>query len=353
MIRWDGRGSTPSANETIRAYRCNIYPCLRTYKGNISSGRLDEEIVNESGDVFTTVTVPGNGATVRSVADLHCLDSQDQRQDLKQLGYQFNDTTRWLAYNGSLVNGTMASPVFGNSSYFGECVTSHPNQITDLCNGNQTTTKGREIVPPRCIYSIGHITYSSLNENLWKAMFSGSVRNSWSYGHPGYDGQEALTALWYAGSGNGTLEDVQGLMRSMTDTLTAYIRHAGEPEFSERVSGIMREQTNCIQVRWAWLAYAAMVVGLLLIFFTWMVVHARMSQSRLRKEWVSGETVPLIHDFKSSASSVLLHGLDDETLRRMGNVGASNSEGGASRRAKEITVRLVATDQGWKLSSID
>lgn len=353
MIRWDGKGSIPAPDQRITARRCNLYPCLKTYKGNVSMGRLEEEIIEESGDVFTTMTHTQGFSAMRSVVDLDCLDKPDQRHVLDQLGYQFNDTTRWLAYNVTIVNGTVANPVFAPSGYMGSCITTPPNQVTDLCNVNKTTMKGLEAIPARCTYSIGHVTYSSLNMNLFGPMFTGQVRNSWMYGYPGYEGQEALTALWHAGSGNGTLEDVQGLMRSMADTLTAYMRQAGEKGFSAAATGTMREQTNCIQVRWAWLAYAAMVVGLLLVFFTWMVVYARVSQSQLRKQWASQESVPLIHDFKSSASSVLLHGLDDATLQRMDNVGASNSEREAGKRAKEVIVRLVATDQGWKLSSVD
>jgi hypothetical protein len=352
MIRWDGRASIPFENQTISAYRCNLYPCLKTFKATVSTGRIEEELVEESGDVFTTGVVSKLSGYLRAVADLKCFDDPGQKQILKQLGYQFNDTTRYLAYNMSIANSTMEHPVYFVDPLNDPCVKAPANQFPDLCNGNRTTTKANEAVPARCIYHIGVTTVSSLERNLFTPMFSGYVRNSWSYQYAGYDGAEALTALYNAGSGNGTLEDVEGLLRGMTDTLTTYMRKAGDPGLSVPATAEMHESTSCIQVRWAWLTYAALVVGLLLIFFTWMVVYARVSQSQLRKQWVGQDAAPLIHDYKSSALSVLLHGLDHESLRHIGDISASKAESEVEKSAKEITVKLVATEQGWKLSSV-
>jgi hypothetical protein len=352
MIRWDGKASIPSESETISAYRCKLYPCLKTFRAKVSTGRIEEELVEESGDVFTTgFGAPGSGP-LRAVADLSCFDSPGQKQILKQLGYQFDDTTRYLAYNVSAANGTMEHPKYTTSSYYSPCLRAPANQFPDLCNGNKTTAKADEAVPARCIYHIGITTVTSLESNLFAPMFTGFVRNSGTYQQAGFEGAEALNALYNAGSGKGTLKDVEDRLRGMTDTFTTYMRQAGDPGLSVPMTGEMHESTSCIQVRWAWLAYVALVVGLLLIFFTWMVVYARISQSQLRKQWVGQDAAPLIHDYKSSALSVLLHGLDHESLRHIGDISASNSESEVEKSAKEITVKLVATEQGWKLSSV-
>jgi hypothetical protein len=198
MIRWNGVNAVPGNTETIRGYRCSLYPCIKTFRANVSTGKLKEEVVNESTDVFSWT------GSVGSTADLNCLDNPDQRRTLTQLGYKLNDTMRWLPYNVSMINGTTQNPVYQQSPNFNPCKTAPANQYNDLCNGGNMTTKAIEVVPARCIYAMGMITVSSLNMNLFYQMFTGIIRGSWGYGHAGYDGAEALTALFNAGSGNGT-----------------------------------------------------------------------------------------------------------------------------------------------------
>jgi hypothetical protein len=150
-------------------------------------------------------------------------------------------------------------------------------------------------------------------------MFNGVIERSFSYpnGHASYSGAEALAVLLNAGSGNGTLADLQGVLSNMTGTLTTYMRQAGQPGFSEPAVGKMYDYNSCIQVRWAWSSYAAAMVCLLLIFFVWMVVHSRINQSQLRRQWTSEGVAPPVHDFKSSALSILFHRLNQESLRHM------------------------------------
>jgi hypothetical protein len=347
MIRWNGVNAVPGNTETIRGYRCSLYPCIKTFRANVTTGKLKEEVVNEATNVFSWT------GSVGSTADLNCLDNPDQRRTLTQLGYKLNDTMRWLPYNVSMINGTTQNPVYQQSPNSNPCKTAPANQYNDLCNGGKMTTKAIEVVPARCIYAMGVITVSSLNMNLFYQMFTGIIRGSWGYGHAGYDGAEALTALFNAGSGNGTLEDLDGVLKNMTGTLTTYMRQAGQRGFSEPAVGKMYGYTSCIQIRWAWLSYAAAVVGLLLIFFVWMVVHSRTNQSQLRKQWTSEGAAPPVHDFKSSALSTLFHGLDRESLVHMDDTGASNQDSELRRKAERVGVRLVATEQGWKLSSTD
>lgn len=350
MIRWDGLMATPEQNQTIKGYRCRLYPCIKTFKAYVRTGRIAEEEVEASGDVFSSVITRTNRA-LRVAADLKCLDDPRQADVLHKLGYEFNETTRWLPYNVSWTNGTMEHPVLEPSMYYNPCERAPANQHADLCNGNKTSTKALEVIPAHCIYNIGQITTTSLSDNLFSQMFTGYIRNSWTYGYAGYEGTEALTALYNGGSGNGTLKDVEGMLKNMTDGLTTYMRQADSAVESYRALGDMYNYTSCIEVRWAWLSYAAMIVGSLLIFFIWMVVYARRDQSRLRRQWKDEDSVPLIHDFKSSALDFLFHGMDAETLRHMANMGATNQTGELEKRAEKVMVALIATEQGWKLSS--
>lgn len=96
-----------------------------------------------------------------------------------------------------------------------------------------------------------------------------------------------------------------------------------------------------------------MMVALLLIFFAWMVIQTRISQSKLRRQSAAHNSVPAIHDFKSSASTFLFHGVSRETLQQEESVGISNQEKELENRAEELTVRFLATQQEWKLTAVN
>jgi hypothetical protein len=329
VIPWDGMEAVPYSYQTINGYHCRLYPCIKTFRANISVGQLKEEVLEEIADnIFSPIYLTNSTCPpLGTVADISCLTS-DQRQVLNQLGYQFNDTTRWLPYNVSFVdgtNGTHHRQLYLLSAY-GPCERAPANRFSDLCDGDKLTAKALEIVPSRFLYSFARIPIYSMYANLFAQMFTGKVRNAGAYGYRAYKGVATLIALYNAGSGKGTLEDTQSCMHDITSSLTTYMHQAGDEGFSESATGEMYEYASCVQVKWAWLAYTATAVGLPLIFFGWMVVHVRINQSRLRKQWTSRDTVPLIHDFKSSALSVLFHGLDRESMMHMENIGASSQE---------------------------
>ena len=346
IIRWNER----SKDDSITGYRCRFYPCVKTYRANVTTGRIVEEVVEETSDDVFSLHLPSASENVWSTADLDCLDSPDQRKMLKKLGYRFNDTTRWLPYNISLVDGTVDRPVYTQRIYGSDpCEKEDVRQFPELCNGNKMSAKAHKAVPARCIYNIGYNQVREVYQLMIRPMFTGQVQYLTYSG----DGAEALKAVYFAGTGNGTLKDVQDIVRSITDSFTTHMRQAGQKGSSEPAVGVMYTDASCIQVRWAWLAHAALVVGLLVIFFVWMVVYGRVSQLQLQKQWTDQDSVPPVYDFKSSALDLLFHGLDGETLRHLQGTGASNQEKELEQRAKEVTVRLVATEQGWKLSSID
>jgi hypothetical protein len=111
MIRWDGILDVPDDTETIRGYRCSLYPCIKTLRTNVLTGKLTQEVVDESADVFSSA-----GASVCSAADLNCLDNPNQRRILTQLGYQLDDNMRWFPYDISLINGTTENQSIGSHS---------------------------------------------------------------------------------------------------------------------------------------------------------------------------------------------------------------------------------------------
>jgi hypothetical protein len=79
------------------AARCELSPCVKTYKADISGGSLVESLdgpanlsFGESGGSGFVSTVPAD-----------CLNSR-QRQSLIELGYSIGEDTNWIPYNVSI-----------------------------------------------------------------------------------------------------------------------------------------------------------------------------------------------------------------------------------------------------------
>ena len=189
----------------------------------------------------------------------------------------------------------------------------------------------------------------ALTDDIFSMLFEGRLEQRFTQTQP--SGPDPLLAIWYAGTGNGTLEDISDLMRNVADAVTVYMRDSG-PEFrSIPVVGDVHYTTVCIHVRWPWMAYSISIVVLTLVFFAWMVTRTERDQSGLRKMWTStGEQVPP-HDFKSSALPVLFHGFDGDSQHRFSKIGSTNKQEELRESSKDVKVQLVATDQGWRLST--
>jgi len=84
-----------------------------------------------------------------------------------------------------------------------------------------------------------------------------------------------MKAIFNAGSGNGTLEDMNGLIKNVSDTITIFIRQNGNATKSEPVHGDVRYNTVCIKVQWAWIAYPAAVAMLTMLFLAWVVIQSK------------------------------------------------------------------------------
>ncbi|KAF2678046.1 hypothetical protein K458DRAFT_143423 [Lentithecium fluviatile CBS 122367] len=192
----------------------------------------------------------------------------------------------------------------------------------------------------------------SIESFLIYQLFTGALNESSSYHYEAQEGSATLMAIWNTGSGNGTLEDMRGIFSNIEEAITTHLRIAGPHVYGEPVKGLVWYDTTCMRIRWGWVAYSTTIVGLTFIFFVGMILQATIEQNRLRKEWTHGNTAPPNYDFKSSALTLLYHGLDQQSVAILGNVGSSNRETELDQHARDVHVRLVATEQGWKLPTV-
>lgn len=305
--------------ETYLGYSCQIAPCVRSYSGDISIGKFQEK--QESEYMLPRNLMYG----FYRAADLECVNDS-KKQQLSQMGYDLEANPRWLPYNVSVrYNETLG-------------------KVTD---------EAAQIVPAECVYAMTDMAGSGLIANRFADLFKGEIQEHYSFSLPAlFSISEPLMAIWHAGSGNGTLEDMSGFMKNISDSLTIHVRQHGHPNLSQPVLGETHSNTVCIRVQWEWIIYSAVVVGSTLMFFIWVVIQSKIDQAQLRKAWEKEGVHAPFYDFKSSALTLLFHGLDDGSRRELVDVGSTNQTSEMEKRVKNVDIQLIATERGWKLSTV-
>lgn len=177
------------------AARCELSPCVKTYKADISGGSLVESVEGPANLSFGGLGVSGFASTVPA----DCLNSR-QRQSLIELGYPIEGNTRWIPYNVSIDRFTGDWDTFENLS-----------------------NASKAIVPKECIYEIYEPSQMSIGYFL-SNLFNGAIIPD---GNSGFGGPSVLQALYQ--SGNITFDSVNSTFQNISDSMTAHIRRFRHP----------------------------------------------------------------------------------------------------------------------------
>ncbi|KAF3050053.1 hypothetical protein E8E11_008190 [Didymella keratinophila] len=341
------------------AYTCDIVPCVRSYSAKVSGSILREKLESEYNIQLN------NDTRDYAVADLSCVNTT-ARAHLQQMGYKISADQQWLDYNVTVQDdvGLNDDVPMENPYFTGVCKDIPDDQVETYCDKEEGLDEMPDfgakyvlkpeyasLVPAECVYSLAGHGLEVITGRLLPVLLMGVVTEAYNTTPPDLEGPEPVLALWHAGTGNGTFDDIDGIMRNISDALTAYIRQNGKPWKNKPASGTVYYNTVCIHVRWVWMAYSVAVVVLTLVFFIWVVMRSRRDQSGLLSMWGQQRHRGGFHDFKSSALTLLFHGFDADSLSSMADVGSTNREGELDRLSKVTKVQLVATSQGWKLST--
>jgi hypothetical protein len=263
------------------------------------------------------------------------------------MGYDLSLHQRWMSYK--------QEPI-----YEGDCRNIPADTVDKFCDRSKRKTSGNhfqltdeaaQLVPAECVYSMGHAAPSTLRTSVFRGMFEGELVEWGRNDPPALLGPEPLLAMRFAGSGNGTLQDMSGLMRNVSAGLTKYVRRKASGNLSRPKLGTVTHNTVCIRVKWPWVAFSGLIILLTLVFFIYVVVKSRGDQAELRNAYKSEGIYALYYDFKSSALALLFHGLDDASRRELINVGSTNRTAEMIRRSHDVKIQLVATEKGWKLAT--
>ncbi|KAI1110453.1 hypothetical protein F5Y14DRAFT_454987 [Nemania sp. NC0429] len=183
--------------------------------------------------------------------------------------------------------------------------TTHDRLISDLRSATVSVAVRR--FPKACVWSMGIPAYSAITDTL---RFVLDRRYSIYYNTKVFPSTDSVSRRLF-NDGNLDFNYIDGLMRNLSDVMTATMRsHGGEAYDSagEYATGPAIQTLTCIRARWAWISYPAALVGLTTLWLAVMMWQSPRSEMRTR-EW------------KSSSLPILLAGMSDEKI----NAAKSNS----------------------------
>lgn len=304
------------------AARCKVHPCVQSMtNATVNIGNLSETVASEAAGVWGGAAL--GVFALSSTVDVSCLNNAE-KDSLLQLGYAFNDSTPWLAYN---LSG------YAGDSYNASLSNDDP-EISSAAATN---------IRPECIYQFAAYDYSSLSSYL-ADYFTGDMPFQVESEPSKYI---ALQQIYQEGAVNYSI--ISNTFERLASAMTVYSRGPGSYEAASTFSGnktslgtqvfgeVYRTDT-CVGARWPWLAFPAALALFTLVFFTAMVVGT----VRTNRDG------PLTQNYKTAALPLLYYGLERTTQEKLGQ--GVQSVSSLNQKAKHLLVRLESEDQSWKLA---
>jgi len=272
---WPDCNST-SANETLwkckgfGAARCQLSPCVKTFKASVTSGRLIETLVDSSTNWGGMLTATKS----HYMLDTECINPIE-RVFLVREGHKLDPAQRWLGYDPG-----------SNWEWL--------SNIGELTSANNTYPESMWL--RSCIY-VHDQRFSSSIIQMFTNTTTGFLTGPSSFGT--FQGPQQLQTIYDYGNVN--FESVAQNFENISISLTNHVRQNGIINYSIPATGISTQNRTCVAIRWAWLTYPAVLVVSNLCFFVLMVLQTWPSPS------VKGQNSPGI--FKSNPLPLLYHGL--------------------------------------------
>ena len=322
----------PASNDTwhcrgYEAAECVLQPCVRTYSCSIDSARINEVTVEHSdldqtwgfGEPEATagsfVTGDYNNRKLFGLVDTQCI-SDDERQRLKDEGYDTDKASRWLPYNTTFDPTTSflnASSPFPQSLLFHECL-----YLIDA-------------------WFIQHLWDGLLSPLLLGTVtrhFDADQAQKYKYG---FNGTQQLLHLY--NSGWVSMDTVNATFANLAQAMSLWIREHGMANYSRRAEGEVLHYAVCLEVSWGWVALPALLAaGALVLFLLTLVTAVR----RVVPPWKSS-TLPMLFHGPAGSDWVDEDMVDFSKTGRTARRDAGTMEG-MRRFASGIFVKMV--DQG-------
>ncbi|KAI1734709.1 hypothetical protein F4680DRAFT_437615 [Xylaria scruposa] len=283
------------------AYECTLQPCLRTYQANIRNSVLNETEVGRS----------LIGLSQFREGDLAKYEQRNSSVDPGEMFYVLATTkesssTSSISQNSSIiVPGGQQSCVGSENPGPGLVKVPVDNIDAAPTRYNKRPSDYKDGVPVRwlpqpCVWGIGFQVYDAITLQLDGLLSVQDVRWIEKEGVTIFD---PIPRRLY-NDGSLDFNYIDGLMRNLSDTMTATMRSHGGTAYDsagEYATGPASQLLTCISVGWEWISYPAALVGLTTLWLAVMVWQSPRNEMRTR-------------GWKSSSLPILLAGVSDEKI---------------------------------------
>lgn len=275
----------PASNDTwyCRGYgaaQCVLQPCVRTYSCSIDSGTVNEVTVEHS-DLDQTwgfgqpslprgsfVTGDWVDKQLFGLVDTQCI-SDDERQRLKEEGYDTDKASRWLPYN----------------------ITFHPYAPSI----NASSPFPRSLLAHECLYLIDAWFIQHLWDSVLSPLLLGTVTRHFDGDQAqkykfGFNGTQQLLHLY--NMGHVSMKAVDATFANLAQAMTLWVRENGMANYSRRAEGEVLHYAVCLQVNWSWVALPGLLAAGALVLF---LLTLRSAARRAMPPWKSSTLPMLFH----------------------------------------------------------
>lgn len=241
------------------AASCTLKPCVRTYSASIQGGHLTERLISQSPDIpWGTSWEPG----YFGVLDTHCVSAQ-QATFLTARGYELNNATRWIPFNGDLSS----------------------DDSSDERDSNDWLSNLKPLLQQKCVYQMSRFFMNKVGygndmgpfvRNPTASHFIGTVQGlMWDRTKSDervvntFAGPEVLQHIYNYGRVD--FERIQSVFQNLSDSLTTFVRTHGNASYSEPVKGQVQHYAICLGIQWPWIALPATLAVLTILFLILVV----------------------------------------------------------------------------------
>ena len=275
------------------AVNCSIYPCLKTYGGNISQHLLNEVVLQSirvprqfAGDGWYSPFMLVQNSTLRNGIWQDCKPTSKPTRT-NTVGY------KWLG-----------------------C-------IDDNCE----ESKYALYYPDDCVWYFDVHSIRGMI-NYLSTLMQGSIGPMQYWDPEDTSGDIWIQKLYHNGTAN--MSTVNTYMEGLTNAITATMRYRGDTNSSGYAKGTVMTIQTCITVQWTWISLPAALLVLTLGF---------LSVTILQTSSHSGEMT-----WKSSSLALLFHGLSPDLRAQYGTLREVHD---MKTSAKHLQARLQRTHAGW------
>ncbi|KAG8157006.1 hypothetical protein KVR01_013228 [Diaporthe batatas] len=242
------------------AARCSLFPCVRTYNTTVDAGSVTEDLIEHttletlrdqpfwdlaSGEYME---YPGDALVLVNTS---CISSEDEQQLLKT-GHRID--SKWLVY------------------------TAPDDFDLDILYPPDAGFPG-SMVSRGCTYAFDDFM---LDYGLWNffstsGFLTGNTTGSLSCPDAhllSFSGPSELQVLY--NSSNVSFRGLQDTFDNMATSFTNYMRANGHENYSAPAHGTVSHYATCLEVRWAWIAFPAVLVAMTVFVLLPLTVHVTL-----------------------------------------------------------------------------